>query len=102
MIVILTETAIKDLIAIGRRIKADNPRRAETFVAELESRCRELGGMPRAYALVPRHERSGVRRRPYRDYLIFYRLAADTVEVLHVLHGAQDYEAILFPRAESD
>lgn len=98
MIVILTETAIKDLIAIGRRIKADNPRRAETFVAELEFRCRELGGMPRAYALVPRHERSGVRRRPYRDYLIFYRLAADTVEVLHVLHGAQDYEAILFPQ----
>jgi toxin ParE1/3/4 len=29
--------------------------------------------------------------------LIFYRVLNDTVEVLHVLHGARDYEAILFP-----
>jgi toxin ParE1/3/4 len=96
MIVVLTETAIADLVAIGRRIRADNPKRAETFVAELEVRCHQLGAMPKAFALVPRHEDSSVRRRPYRDYLIFYRIAADTVDVLHVLHGAQDYEAILF------
>jgi ParE toxin of type II toxin-antitoxin system, parDE len=31
------------------------------------------------------------------NYLIFYRIGLDHVEVLHVLHGAQDYEAILFP-----
>ena len=97
MIVILTETAIADLVAIGRHIKTDNPQRAETFVAEIKSRCHQLGAMPKAFALVPRHERSGVRRRPYRDYLIFYRIVADTIEVLHILHGAQDYEAILFP-----
>ena len=97
MIVVLTETAIADLIAIGRYIKTDSPQRAKTFVAELESRCHQLGAMPTAFALVPRHERSGVRRRPHGNYLIFYRIVADTVEVLHVLHGAQDYEAILFP-----
>jgi toxin ParE1/3/4 len=66
MIVVLTETAIADLVAIGRHIKADNPKRAETFVAELEFRCHQLGTMPKAFALVPRHEDSGVRRRPYR------------------------------------
>jgi toxin ParE1/3/4 len=54
--------------------------------------------MPKAFALVPRHEHTGVRRRPYRNYLIFYRIAADIVEVPHVLHGAQDYETILFPK----
>jgi toxin ParE1/3/4 len=97
MIVVLTETAIADLVTIGRYIKADNPKPAETFVAELEFRCHQLGTMPKAFALVPKHETSGVRRRPYRDYLTFYRVVADTVEVLHVLHGAQDYEAILFP-----
>jgi toxin ParE1/3/4 len=97
MIVVLTETAIADLVAIGRYIKADNPQRAETFVAELESRCHQLGAMPKAFTLVPRHERSGVRRRPHGVYLIFHRIVADTIEVLHVLHGAQDYEAILFP-----
>ena len=97
MIVVLTEAAMADLVAIGRHIATDNPQRAKAFVAELKSRCHELGTMPKAFALVPRHEHSGVRRRPYKNYLIFYRIAADIVEVLHVLHGAQDYEAILFP-----
>lgn len=97
MIVVLTETATADLVAIGRHIATDNPQRAKTFVAELKSRCHELGTMPKAFALVPRHEHSGVRRRPYKNYLIFYRIAAGIVEVLHVLHGAQDYETILFP-----
>jgi plasmid stabilization system protein ParE len=44
-------------------------------------------------------ESHGVRRRPVGDYLIFYRVAADRVEVVHVLHGARDYEALLFPPA---
>ncbi len=52
---------------------------------------------PRGYSLVPRHEHAGIRRRPYGDYLIFYRIGTNTVEVLHVIHGARDYEAILFP-----
>ncbi|WP_318252138.1 type II toxin-antitoxin system RelE/ParE family toxin [Rhizobium phaseoli] len=37
-----------------------------------------------------------IRRRPYGDYLIFYRIA-DAIEVLHVLRGAVDYERLLFP-----
>ena len=97
MIVVLTDTAIADPIAIGQFIQTDNPQRAETFVAQLEVRCHQLGSMPRAFPLVPRYEDHGVRRRPYHDYLIFYRIAADRVEILHVLHGARDYERILFP-----
>jgi toxin ParE1/3/4 len=53
--------------------------------------------MPHAYPLVPRHESSGVRRAPHGDYLIFYRVTTDSVEILHVLNGARDYEPILFP-----
>jgi plasmid stabilization system protein ParE len=96
MIVVLTEAAIQDLVAIGRYIAADDPQRAETFVADLKTRCHQLGTMPKAFALVPCHEHTGVRRRPYKNYLIFYRIAGDTIEILHVLHGAQDYETILF------
>jgi plasmid stabilization system protein ParE len=66
-------------------------------VNELEDRCARLTGMPRAYALVPRHENSGVRRVPHGDYLIFYRVTTDIVEILHILNGARDYERILFP-----
>jgi plasmid stabilization system protein ParE len=52
--------------------------------------------MPRSFPLLPGREESGIRRRPYGDYLIFYRIA-DAVEVLHVLHGAVDDERLLFP-----
>jgi toxin ParE1/3/4 len=53
--------------------------------------------MPRAYPLLPNWEDRGVRRRVHGNYLIFYRISADVVEFLHVLHGATDYERVLFP-----
>ncbi|MGA4551078.1 type II toxin-antitoxin system RelE/ParE family toxin [Methylorubrum aminovorans] len=97
MNVVLTEAAVGDLVRIGRFIGQDNPARAASFVAELEKRCQNLGFMPQAFPLLPGRETSGIRRRPYGDYLIFYRLQAERTEVLRVLNGAQDYEAILFP-----
>lgn len=98
MIVVLTDEAKADLERIGDFIAADNPRRAETFVVELLDRCSRLAEMPRAYPLVPRYEQTGVRRRPYENYLVFYRVTGTRVEILHILNGAQDHEPILFPQ----
>lgn len=44
------------------------------------------------------HEASGIRRRPFGDHLIFYRVEeiALRIVVLRVLSGARDIEAILF------
>jgi toxin ParE1/3/4 len=97
MKLVFADEAKADLARIGDWIAKDNPVRAITFLDELERRCLQLTSMPRAFGLVPGHEDSGVRRRPYRDYLIFYRVGVDVVEVLHVPHGARDYESILFP-----
>ncbi|MBV9118553.1 MAG: type II toxin-antitoxin system RelE/ParE family toxin, partial [Acetobacteraceae bacterium] len=33
----------------------------------------------------------------HRNYLIFYRIEADRVVIIRVLHGARDYESVLFP-----
>ena len=96
MKVILAQAAMADLVAIGRHIKQDSPRRAETFVEELEQKCSELGAMPRAFPVVTHRKYQHIRRRVDGNYLIFYRISRDHVEVLHVLHGAQDYEAWLF------
>jgi toxin ParE1/3/4 len=97
MKLVFTDEAKADLLQIGEWIAEDNPPRALTFVDELETCCARLTAMPRAYPLVPRHENSGVRRVPHGNYLIFYRVTADAVEILHVLHGARDYEPIVFP-----
>jgi toxin ParE1/3/4 len=88
---------MNDLADIASFIKADNAERAESFVNEIQARCERLGFMPNAYPLVPRHEASGIRRCTFRDYLIFYRVGPEQVDVLHVLHGARDVDPLLFP-----
>jgi len=93
--VVFSETAFADLVAIATAISRDNPGRASSFVAEIEDRCLRLGHMPEAYPLVPGWDEQGIRRRPYRSCLVFYRLRADKIEIIHVLHGARDYEEIL-------
>jgi addiction module RelE/StbE family toxin len=86
-----------DLLRIGDWIARDNPRRAVTFIEEIEARCRSLPAMPKAYQLMPRHEASGIRRIVHGNYLIFYRIEEKSVVVLRILHGAMDYERLLFP-----
>lgn len=96
MRVVMTAAAKADLLAIRRTIAADNPTRAVSFVEELLDRCLALADTPRAYPLVPRYERFGIRRCVHGDYLIFYRLQPEQIEVIHVLQGARNIEALLF------
>lgn len=102
MKVFITEAAKNDLIEIREFIRPHNPKRAAEFVEELLSRCESLGDMARVFPLVPRYEHHGIRRYPYRDYLIFYRINEDFLEIIHILNGARDYESLLFndPTAE--
>ena len=97
MKVVLTAEALDDLEQIGDYIARDNPVRAQTFIAELAAAARKIGEIPQGFPLVPRYERRGVRRCVHGSYLIFYRIEADRVSILHILHGARDYEALLFP-----
>lgn len=97
MIVRLTAEAERDLEGIGDYIAADSPAAALRFIMELRDACLGLADFPARFPLVPRYEASGVRRRVHGNYLIFYRIEADAVTILHILNGAVDYEAILFP-----
>ncbi|MFP5078594.1 type II toxin-antitoxin system RelE/ParE family toxin [Rhizobium sp. YIM 134829] len=97
MIVLISRSAEADLERISDHIARDNPQRSITFVQELLSRCASLADMPLAFPLVPRYGHIGLRRRVHGNYLIFYRIVAETIEVLHILHGAQNLENFLFP-----
>ena len=99
MRLVLTAEAEADLESIGDRIARDSPVRAVSFLQELRESCETLVDGPLRFALIPRHEAAGIHRRVHGNYLIFYRVRNETVEVLHILHGARDYEAILFPEA---
>jgi toxin ParE1/3/4 len=97
MRVIVSEAAWTDLYRIGATIAQDSRKRAESFIEELYDRCHELHDMAYLYPILPHRTESDIRRRVYGHYLIFYRIEDDTVQILHILHGAMDYEAILFP-----
>ena len=71
MIVVLTDAAKADLERIGDFIAADNPPRAETFVAELLDRCSRLLEMPRAYPLVPVTSKPAFAAVPMKTILFF-------------------------------
>jgi addiction module RelE/StbE family toxin len=99
MKVIFAPAAKLDLFNIGEHIRRENPARALSFVDELIDRCLTLADLPRRHPLVPRYEHWGIRRCVHGDYLIFYRVRSDAVDIVHVLHGAMDYESMLFPDA---
>lgn len=97
MIVTITAEAEADLEQIAMFIAEQSPRSALELIRELRERCESLLDAPRGYPLVPRYEHLGIRRRPFGRFLILYRVGADTIEVIHILHGARDYESLLFP-----
>ncbi|VVE23491.1 type II toxin-antitoxin system RelE/ParE family toxin [Pandoraea commovens] len=99
MIVHLLPEAIVDLETVGDYIALDNPRRAVAFIQELRDKCLSLADMPYAFPVVPRYERFGIRHRVYGNYQIFYRVVEsdERIDIVHILHGARNYAAILFP-----
>ncbi|MDP2119566.1 MAG: type II toxin-antitoxin system RelE/ParE family toxin [Hoeflea sp.] len=96
MILEFTSEAENDLEQIADYIAKDNPRRALSFVRELRNKCEDLVNSPNGFALVPRYEHHGIRRRVHGKYLIFYRVENEKVVIVHVLNGATDYGALLF------
>ena len=97
MRVVLTRSAISDLEQIADYIARDNPTRAASFVRELRTAALARADTPRAFPVVPRYESRHIRRRPFGNYLIFYRVGTDHLVILRVLPGARDYEPLLFP-----
>ncbi len=95
MKVIVSAAAEADLEAIADYIALDSRARAISFVNEIVEAALALADMPLAYPLVSGFEASGIRRKPFRRYLIFYRVETARIVILHVLNAAQDYPPLL-------
>ncbi|MHB2265562.1 type II toxin-antitoxin system RelE/ParE family toxin [Aliihoeflea sp. PC F10.4] len=95
MKVVIADAAWSDLADIFRAVSMERPIVAERLIDALHERCRSLGDNALAFPIVNGYEHLGIRRRIYGKYLIFYRCRDDVVEVLHILHGARDYEKLL-------
>ena len=91
----ITRQAQIDLESIAEWIGRDNPVRAISFVDELLVRCRSLSDHPDRFPIHRTTRGNVVRKMSHRDYAILYVHLADVVEVVHVVHGARDLEALV-------
>src|SRR5262245_9134513 len=94
-----TPQALHDLGEIASFIAADNLDAAERFLAAAEAAFAELAALPSlGHAVVFQSELAhGMRvwrMEGFERYLIFYRMAGSSVEVVRVLHTARDFPTL--------
>lgn len=94
-LLVLTESARRDLRNIFDYIARENPEEAHRFLADLTSRIEwiaeaEFTGAPRD------HIQPGLRAYPYRRRCVYFRHEGTRTLILRVVHGAQDVDQISF------
>ena len=84
-----------DLEDIFSLIAADNPRRAGSYVAEIQTACENLCGTAMIGMARPDLQ-PDLRILPlWRRVIVAYRIMPDQIEILRVFTGGRDYEAIM-------
>jgi len=84
-----------DLQEISRYLGERNPTAAEKILDELIGRFELLGKQPTLGA--PRNDLlEGLRHTVVRKYVIYYRPFEKGIEILRVVHGSRDIDAIEF------
>ena len=105
--ILLHDEAFHDLDEISAYLGENSPRASVRFLESTQKAFQQISekpyqGAPRDYdnpALV------GLRVWAvpnFKNYGIYYLITLDTVEVLRVLHGARNLEAVFAPREEEN
>jgi toxin ParE1/3/4 len=85
-----TTPATQDLYNIVRRIQQDNPDAAAKVAKTLYDGCSGLGNFPRR-GRTGRIEGTRELVFPGLPYVVVYRIQDQTLEILRIYHGAQDW-----------
>ncbi len=88
-----TPVARDDLESIWEYIAEENPRAATRVVQTFMQKCRMLTDNPllgrQRDELAP-----GLRSFPVRNYIIFYRVADDDLEIIRILNAARNIDSL--------
>jgi len=91
--VYLSEQAEADLAEAWLYVARDNRKAADRLLTQLRQKCLLLANSPEMGR--KRDElRPSIRSFPHGNYVIFYRIAVEGVEVVRVLSSYRDIEAI--------
>ncbi|MHB8091831.1 MAG: type II toxin-antitoxin system RelE/ParE family toxin [Syntrophales bacterium] len=88
--------AENDLDEIWWYIAQDNPGNADKFIDEIETTCRKLA----RFKSMGRNRdelHPGLHSFPVGKYLIFYMPIHGGIEIVRVLHGMMDIDALFIP-----
>lgn len=87
-----TANAEDDLIAIWLYVAQGSEAAADRLLDRIDARWQQLAAFPESGA--PREDiGAGVRHIVVGEYLTFYRVRAEAVEILRVLHGRRSIES---------
>ena len=91
--IVLTPSANEDLEEIWMFIAADNPAQADDFIDLIDEKFQNLSRQP---GLGRRREElvAGLRSFPVGRYVIFYLQVQDSLQIVRILHGARDLDAV--------
>jgi len=90
MKVFWTDTAQRHIDAIHRYIAQDSPVYAKRTVDRLTRRSQQIAEYPLSGRMVPEYEKNQIREVIDGPYRIIYYIKPDRIDVLAVIHGAQD------------
>ena len=82
--------AERNLEQIALWIARDDPRRAESYTAELRAVCARIADHPLAFPAVENPRGRALHKRAYGAYLIIYEVTPRTVRITAILHGARN------------
>lgn len=85
----IADKARADLLEIAQYIARDNPDRARSYIVELNEKIRAVAREPELYAVKESWGRA-YRSALHQRYHIIFRIEADQVVFVRVLHGARD------------
>ena len=91
MIVHWTETAIKHLTAIHQYIAQDSPLYAQRVTDKIIRRSEQIALFPQSGRRVPEYDDPKTREIIEPPYRLIYRIKADQIDVLAVIHSAQRF-----------
>ncbi len=89
----ISPDAIRDLEEITDYFATHNVEAGEQFLQEFGKKCRYLTQFPlmgRSYAAI----RPGLRGVPINRYILFYRVMEEDIEIVRVVRGDRDLEAL--------
>jgi toxin ParE1/3/4 len=98
---------IQDLIDIATYISRDNLDAGDRFLYAAEATFQQIAKLPGIGKLsgFTHPKLTQVRQYPvkgFKNYLIYYQIQGEIVDVMHVLQGAQDIATILQQESEGD